>query len=279
MSDGPMLGRLRVSTFVSSERRDTVYEGSQQDTNPLEESTAITVPIVSLDFRVTPRFGLQASAGIPLIVRTGTVQRPTGDVPFRDEVRGLGDTIIGVWYRGGSPTKWSWTINGGLSLPTGQTRAPRFRSELDDGSLVPLSRLQRGSGTADPVVGVAAEHHVRGGRWLTSFAARVPISENDDGLRVGMSSELGTGWAHVVKTHRVMAFGRVDWVHRQQDVFNGTPVLVGGGHWLYLTPGIAVMVGKGINVQADVKVPVYRNLPNRQLDSRAILQLGVSRSF
>ena len=274
-----MLGRLRVSTFVSSERRDTVYEGSQQDTNPLEESTAITVPIVSLDFRVTPRFGLQASAGIPLIVRTGTVQRPTGDVPFRDEVRGLGDTIIGVWYRGGSPTKWSWTINGGLSLPTGQTRAPRFRSELDDGSLVPLSRLQRGSGTADPVVGVATEHRVRGGRWLTSFAARVPISENEDGLRVGMSSELGTGWAHIVKTHRVMAFGRVDWVHRQQDVFNGTPVLVGGGHWLYLTPGIAVMVGKGINVQADVKVPVYRNLPNRQLDSRAILQLGVSRSF
>ena len=279
MSDGPMVGRFRVSTFVSSERRDTVYEGSQQDTNPLEECTAITVPIVSLDFRVTPRFGVQASAGIPLIARTGTVQRPTGDVPFRDEVRGLGDTIIGGWYRGGSPTKWSWTINGGLSLPTGQTRAPRFRSELDDGSLVPLSRLQRGSGTVDPVVGVAAEHHVRGGRWLTSFAARVPISENDDGLRVGMSSELGTGWAHIVKTHRVMAFGRVDWVHRQQDVFNGTPVLVGGGHWLYLTPGIAVMVGRGINVQADVKVPVYRNLPNRQLDSRAILQLGVSRSF
>ena len=279
MSDGPMLGRFRVSTFVSSERRDTVYEGSQPDTNPLEERTAITVPIVSLDFRVTPRFGLQASAGIPLIARTGTVQRPTGAVPFRDEVRGLGDTIVGGWYRGGSPTKWSWTINGGLSLPTGQTRAPRFRSELDDGSLVPLSRLQRGSGTADPVVGVAAEHHVRGGRWLTSFVARVPITDNHDGLRVGMSSELGTGWAHIVKSHRVMAFGRVDWVQRQQDVFNGTPVLVGGGHWLYLTPGIAVMVGKGINVQADVKVPVYRNLPNRQLDSRAIFQFGVSRSF
>jgi hypothetical protein len=51
-------------------------------------------------------------------------------------------------------------------------------------------------------------------------------------LRVGASSELGTGWAHIVKTHRVMAFGRVDWVHRQQDVFNGTPVLVGGGHWV-----------------------------------------------
>ena len=150
MSDGPMIGRFRVSTFVFSERRDTVYDGSRPDANPLEERTAITVPIVSLDFRVTPRFGVQASTAIPLIARTGTVQRPTGDVPFSDDVRGLGDTIVGGWYRGGSPTKWSWTLNGGLSLPTGQTRAPRFRSELDDDSLVPLSRLQRGSGTVDP---------------------------------------------------------------------------------------------------------------------------------
>ena len=124
MSDGPMIGRFRVSTFVFSERRDTVYDGSRPDANPLEERTAITVPIVSLDFRVTPRFGVQASTAIPLIARTGTVPRPTGDVPFSDDVRGLGDTIVGGWYRGGSPTKWSWTLNGGLSLPTGQTRAP-----------------------------------------------------------------------------------------------------------------------------------------------------------
>jgi hypothetical protein len=84
-------------------------------------------------------------------------------------------------------------------------------------------------------------------------------------LRVGASSELGTGWAHHVKTHRVMAFGRVDWLHRQQDVFNGMPVLVGGGHWLSVTPGLAVLAGKGLNVQAEVKVPVYRDLANRQL--------------
>jgi copper chaperone CopZ len=30
-------------------------------------------------------------------------------------------------------------------------------------------------------------------------------------------------------------------------------VLVGGGNWLYGTPGIGVLVGKGVNVQAEVK--------------------------
>ena len=56
-------------------------------------------------------------------------------------------------------------------------------------------------------------------------------------------------------------------------------VLVGGGNWLYATPGIAILAGRGLNVQAEVKLPVYRSLANTQLDFSAILQIGVSRSF
>lgn len=278
-SDGPMIGRLRVSTWVVSERRDTVYDGSRKEANPLDERTSITVPLVTMDFRITTRFGVQAATSMPLIARTGVVERASGPFAFRDEVRGLGDTVVGAWYRAGAPSRWSGTINAGLSIPTGSTRKPRFRSELQGGSLVPMSRLQRGSGTWDPIVGVSAERPIAGGRWVTSLAARTPFSRNEDGLRTGASWEVGSGWAHTVRTHKVMAYGRVDWLHRRQDVFNGIPVLVGGGHWLYLSPGAALMVGKGINVQAEVKLPVYRHLANRQLDSRAIFQLGVSRSF
>jgi hypothetical protein len=279
MSDGSMPGRMRVATWVVTERRDRVYAGSTREDNPLDEQTSITVPIVSVDYRITPRLGVQASTAVPLIARTGVVPRATGALPFRDEVRGLGDTVAGIWYRGGSPSRWAWTINAGVSMPTGSTRQPRFRDELESGSLVPMSRLQRGSGTWDPVVGVVVEHPAAGGRWVTSLAARTPVVENADGLRTGASWELGSGWAHIVGTHKLMAYGRLDWLHRAQDAFRGTPVLVGGGDWLYLTPGIAVMVGKGVNVQVDVKVPVHRNLANRQLDSRAIFQFGLSRSF
>ena len=274
-----MPGRLRIASWVVTERRDRVYNGSDEDTNPLNERTAITVPIVSVDYRITPKLGVQMSTAVPFIARTGVVPRASGDVPFRDEVRGLGDTVVGAWYRDGSPGRWSWTINGALSVPTGATRAPRFRDELEGGSLVPLSRLQRGSGTWDPVLGAVMEHPLAGGRWVTSIAARLPFAENADGLRTGASWELGSGWAHTVRTHKVMAYGRLDWLHREQDVFNGTRVLVGGGNWIYATPGVAVMVGKGVNVQADLKLPLYRHVANRQLDSRAIFQFGVSRSF
>jgi hypothetical protein len=279
MSDGSMSGRMRVATWVVTERRDRVFAGSTREDNPLDERTAITVPIVSVDYRVTPRLGVQASTTVPIIARTGVVQRAAGPLAFRDEVRGLGDTVAGVWYRGGAPSRWAWTANVGASIPTGSTRQPRFRDELEGGSLVPMSRIQLGSGTWDPVVGVVIERPVEGGRWVTSLAARVPVTENNDGLRTGASWELGSGWAHTVRTHKVMAYGRLDWLHRAQDSFRGTPVLVGGGDWIYVTPGLAVMVGKGVNVQADVKLPLYRSLANRQLDSRAIFQFGVSRSF
>ena len=278
MSDGSVPTRFRVGTWVISERRNVVYDGSTREGNPLDEETAIDVPLLSLDARLTPRLGLQFATAIPLIVRTGTVQRASGPFGFRDEVRGLGDTTAGVWYRR-THRGLTWTLNGGMSIPTGSARKPVFRPELQDGSLVPMSRLSRGSGTWDPLLGLAVEQQVAGGRWVSSLAARMPVAQNDEGLRVGASWELGSGWAHTLGTHKVMGYARADWLHREQDVFNGTRVLVGGGDWVYLSPGLAVMVGKGVNVQAEIKVPAYRNLANRQLDSRAIFQFGISRSF
>lgn len=278
MSDGSMPGRFRVATWIVSERRNIVYNGSAKESNPLDEQTAITVPLLSFDVRLTPRLGLQFTGAVPLIVRTGVVPRPAGAIEFRDEVRGLGDTTAGVWYRR-SRGGWNWTINGGISIPTGSTRKPRFRPELEAGSLVPMSRLQRGSGTWDPLFGLVVEHPIAGGRWVNSLATRTPLAQNDDGLRVGAAWEWSSGWARTLGTHKAMAYGRFDWLHRQQDAFNGTPVLVGGGDWLYASPGIAVVIAKNINVQAEVKLPLYRQLRNRQLDSQAIFQIGIARTF
>src|SRR5262245_6661579 len=111
MSDGPMLGRFRLSTWLIAEDRNTVYNGTQEEENPLSEETSIAVPMVSVDYRVTERFGLQALTVVPFIARTGVVQLPSGPFSFRDEIRGLGDTVAGAWYRGGSPMRWSYTAN------------------------------------------------------------------------------------------------------------------------------------------------------------------------
>lgn len=103
--------------------------------------------------------------------------------------------------------------------------------------------------------------------------------ENTDGLRTGASAETNAGIARELGHHRITGLARFGWLHREQDTFRGTRVLVGGGDWLYLTPGVGVLIGKGINAQAEIKVPLYRALSNKQLDSRAVFQFGVSRAF
>jgi hypothetical protein len=271
--------RVKAGVWLVAEERDTAFDGSDEAENPFSERTSIRVPVVSLDVRVTEQFGIQAAATLPDITRTAIVPRPGGALNFKETFRGLGDTSLLGWYRLKPIRRWNVVLNAGASLPTGRTERPRFRPELDAGSLVPMSRLQRGTGTVDPLFGVNVDRRFPAATAFASVAARTPLSENGYGLRTGTSWEVNGGAARELGTHRLVGFARLGWLHRQQDAFEGTPVLVGGGHWLYLTPGLAVQIGAGLSAQAEVKVPIYRSLANTQLDSAAIFQFGISRSF
>jgi hypothetical protein len=279
LTEGVTGSRVKVGAWVVGEDRDAAYDGSEEVENLHRERTRITVPLLTLDVRFTEQFGVQAAASVPDMTRTAAIPRATGTFDFKETFSGLGDTSVLGWYRLRPVARWNVVVNFGASLPTGRTERPRFRSELEDGSLIPMSRLQRGSGTADPLFGFSVDRRFPHVVVFGSTAARTPVYENGDGLRTGASWETNGGLARAVGTHRITAFGRVGWLHRAQDFFEGTPVLVGGGNWLYLTPGVAVQVGKGVNVQAEVKLPVYRSLANKQLDSSAIFQFGVSRAF
>lgn len=280
MTEGVAGGRFKLGAWLVAEDRDRAFDGSSEVENPMQERTRILVPLVTFDVGITDRFGVQAAASIPDVTRSAVIPRQTGAaVDFRETFSGLGDSSVLGWYRFDRIKRWAPMINVGVSLPTGKTEQPRFRPELEDGSLVPMSRLQRGSGTVDPVFGLNLNWGNDPWTRFVSVAARTPIYENADGLRTGASFEVGGGVARYTPVREIAVFGRVGWLHRQQDVFGGTPVLVGGGNWVYATPGVGILVGKGINIQAEVKVPLYRSLANKQLDSSAIFQLGINRAF
>ncbi len=271
--------RVKLGAWVVSEDRDRAYDGTTEVENDFSERTQILVPLVTLDLRLSERLGVQAAASIPDVTRSGTVHRGTQTTNFSETFSGLGDTSVVGWYKLTPTHGWFTVVNFGGSLPTGRTEVPRFRAELEEGSLVPMSRLQRGSGTFDPLLGINTAKRIGHYTAFGSVASRLPFYENEDGLRTGASWEVNVGGARELGTNRLNGLLRVGWLHREQDSFQGTPVLVGGGNWLYLTPGIAAQIGKGVNVQAEIKVPVYRSLANKQLDSRAVLQFGISRAF
>ena len=275
LTDGVTTGRVKVGAWLVAEDRDRPYDGSDSTDNPLHERTRIRVPLLTIDVRLTQQFGLQAAATVPDVTRTAVV----GPLNYSETFHGFGDMSVLGWYRLRPIRRWNAVVNVGISIPTGKTEVPRFRSALDDGSLVPVSRLQRGTGTFDPLLGINVDRRFSRVSVFGSVASRVPVVENEHGLRTGVSVETSGGVSRALWTHRVVGYGRMGWLHRQQDEFNGTRVLVGGGNWLYVTPGVAVLVGKGVQAQAEVKLPAYRSLSNRQLDSAAIFQFGVSRAF
>ena len=279
MTEGVAAGRFKLGAWLVAEERDRAFDGSSEVENPLQEQTRILIPLVTFDIGLSSRFGLQAAASIPDVTRSASIPLASGTVTFRETFSGLGDTSVLGWYRLRPVKGWSPLINFGVSLPTGKTEVPRFRDEVAEGQLVPLSRLQRGSGTFDPIIGLSLNWGADPWTRFISVAARTPLYENGDGLRTGASMEVSVGTARYTRVRKIGVFARGSWLHRQQDVFRGTPVLVGGGDWIHFTPGVGVLVGKGLNVQAEVKLPVHRWLPNRQLDSRAVFQLGLSRSF
>jgi hypothetical protein len=279
LTDGLTQDRLQLSGWLIAEDRDTPYDGADRTPNPLQERTRIRVWLVTADIRVADLAGVQVTTTVPDVTRSAVVEQPAARVEFSETFRGVGDTSVLGWRRMVTATGWNLTFNGGLSLPTGKTERPRFRSELEADSLVPVSRLQRGSGTVDPLVGVSVNRIVAallppGVRLFTSAAARLPFAENEHGLRTGSSVEVSAGASREVRWHSLVVLGRVSWLHREQDVFDGTPVLVGGGDWLTIAPGAAVQIGP-LTVQGEVRVPLYRSLDNRQLDSSKSFQLGV----
>jgi hypothetical protein len=279
LTEGVAGSRFRVGAWLVTEDRDRAYDGSSEVDNPMRERTEITVPLLTLDIRLTERFGIQAAASVPDVTRSAVIPSASGALDFRETFSGIGDTSVVGWYKLRPVRRWYPVVNVGTSVPTGRTETPRFRSELQDGSLVPMSRLQRGSGTVDPLVGGHIGRRFGKATVFGSVAARIPLYENGDGLQTGASAETNVGVARELGHHRITGLARVGWLHRQQDTFRGTRVLVGGGNWLYVTPGIGVLVGKGVNVQAEVKLPLYRSLSNKQLDSSAIFQFGISRAF
>ena len=190
LTDGLAQKRIQISGWFVGENRDTPFDGSATTPNPLQERTQVRVWLLTADFRLGRMFGAQVTTALPDVTRGAVVVQPTSTLYFSETFQGLGDTSVIAWRRFVTSTGWNLTFNGGVSLPTGKTEQPRFRAELDDDSLVPVSRLQRGTGTTDPVFGVSANRIVArilppGIRMFVSAAARVPVAENKFGMRTG----------------------------------------------------------------------------------------------
>lgn len=175
--------------------------------------------------------------------------------------------------RGGAvPT---FTVWAGVSVPTGDVKKPDPAIVRRDFS---VSNLQTGTGTFDPVL--QARVDLPHGRWtfFSEASAIAPLYENRHDYRtattlafsVGAERALGAG----LHARLSATFQRVG-----TDEFRGDDVGVGGGKWIYVTPGLAWDVSESVTVDAGVRLTAMRDADTKIVDSRAAFQLGVTVRF
>ena len=146
---------------------------------------------------------------------------------------------------------------------------PGKRKREDPGKLSLLIAILAAAGTQ-----ILAQQFPPGTRVFANAAARLPFAENKYGMRTGATWEVGVGASREIRFHQLVGIGRISWLHRNQDVHDGTPILVGGGDWIYFAPAAALSLGP-ITVQAEFRLPLHRSLDNRQLDSSHVFQIGM----
>lgn len=182
----------------------------------------------------------------------------------------LGDARVLARYRA---TPISPGLTFGLKLPTGA-----YDVANDDGDVAERS-LQPGTGTTDLIVGVFAdgswpEHKLS---WFTQAAVQAALDTRDGyqrGARLGVDGGLRYDVGSGVGLQLQLNF-----VARDRDSGPEAEPEDSGGQYLWLSPGVTVVIGPNWQAYAFAQWALYQYVNGVQLTANWGAALGVSTSF
>lgn len=202
---------------------------------------------------------------------TGT-DDPAPDRPLPFDDRGTGDASRVRARPIEAPTLTLWA---GVSIPTGDVRKPDASIVTRDFS---VSNLQTGTGTIDPVLQARIDVPRGALRFFAEATAIVPLTENRHDYRTGATLAVGAGaeldLGSGLHARLAATFQRVG-----NDEFRGDAVGVGGGKWVYVTPGLAWDVSDRATLDVGVRLTALRDADTKIVDSRVAFQAGLTFRF
>jgi hypothetical protein len=184
----------------------------------------------------------------------------------------LGDARVKLRYQpshqhGGDLT---WSLNGGLKLPTGKTNVRNIDGEEAERSVQP------GTGTTDLLLGggLAYAPLALSGNLFANLSLQLPLNEKD-GFRPGWRTTLQGGWQYPVS-------GKVDFLlqanllHVGRDGGANAEPKESGRTEVAIVPGLAYAWSRSLNLYAQFELPVYQKVNGIQLTHDYALSAGLS---
>jgi hypothetical protein len=204
------------------------------------------------------------------------LHRPEGDIHHRDEtLAGVGDPWL-MLHTGVLKGAWTLAARAGVTLPLGRTEPDPFA--LGDLGL-PHQHIQFGTGTWDPVVGLAVGRRLGAVGLTISGLARFVLDENSHGYRAGhryyadatASRRLAGAWSGslglIASREQAERWGGV--VRTEEGNLGRTDVLV--------AVGVARAVRGVGSLSLTAKVPVLSRSQGAQVDYPVIISVGWGR--
>jgi hypothetical protein len=204
------------------------------------------------------------------------LERPQGDIHHRNEtLAGVGDPWL-MLHAGVPRGAWTLAARAGVTVPLGRTEPNPFA--LGDLGL-PHQHIQFGTGTWDPIVGLAAGRRFGKVGFTLSGIARLVFAENAHGYRAGhryyaeamTTRRLAGAWAASLGLigAREQAERWDGRVRTEEGNIGRTDVLLAAG----VSRGFG---GAGV-LFLTAKVPVLTRSKGAQVDYPVILSVGWGR--
>ncbi len=250
----------------------------------------LVVPSLSVAYGVTD--DLTVGARLPYVsmqdVREPSMDGGTPGSAALGDSEGLGDVTLFAEQRlaredADGP---AWALLAGLKLPTGADR-----EHTSEGGLFEAEH-QPGSGSVDPLLGVAVTRHW-GRHSVSANALYTLVTQGSQRTDLGDVLQVNVGWAyqlggeepHVHEDGTVHEHGEgttwdlvleLNGVRRARQAMDGASDENSGGSRLFLAPGVRCNVGGRWSAFASVGVPLAEHVhgAEHETDAQAVVGLG-----
>ncbi|MCL5059824.1 MAG: hypothetical protein M1449_04505 [Candidatus Thermoplasmatota archaeon] len=164
----------------------------------------------------------------------------------------------------------SWSLQGGLKLPTGRTGVRNADGDEAERSVQP------GSGTTDLLLGGGLAYAPLSlpGSLFSNLTLQAPLNEKD-GFRPGRRAGVQAGWL-VPVTGKLDLILQGTLLYATQDRGVNAEPDESGRTEAALVPGLAYVWSRKVSIYGQLELPVYQNVNGVQLTHDYALSLGFS---
>lgn len=271
-------GKSRFVIKNVSVSKDTAYDGDDEVSDSANRKMTVNMT------NILYRYGL--SNGFDVRVMTHYVQKDQEMTKMGRDLKlsnsGLGDSAIVFRYQLLNQQKGAplfLAIGGGVKLPTGSA-SKSFTTAVGVMSPSKTQTMQLGSGSYDYIAEIGTTRFLPNSR-IDAHMMYTLTTEGSNDYEFGNTLQWNLGYSYAINQYFDLQL-ELDGMHKEKNKYQGIDVDTTGGNFVYITPGIHILLSKKYDISLGYSHMIYRdnnydaskNMGGLSEDYKLVLRVG-----